>query len=173
MTMYRSINPLALLLALPVATCAVTACNEQTLRDGGTYAMKIADQPFTLQISCSDPTRARGLGGVTRIPDDGGMLFIFPDAKVRQFYMKDCLVDMDIMFLDPLGYVTATYTMTAEPLQQAGESETAYINRLRRYQSLTPAQYAIELRKGRLAELGIKTRQKIPLDTAALRVIAK
>jgi hypothetical protein len=41
------------------------------------------------------------------------------------------------------------------------------------YESLSPAQFAIELRKGRAAELGIKTRQKLPLDIPALRAVAK
>jgi uncharacterized membrane protein (UPF0127 family) len=32
-----------------------------------------------------------------------------------------------------------------------------------------PAQYAIELRAGRAAELGLRTSQKVTLDTAALK----
>jgi uncharacterized membrane protein (UPF0127 family) len=101
------------------------------------------------------------------------MIFIFPSAATRNFYMKDCVVDMDIMFLDSLGYVTATYTMPMQPAQKPGESDADYDRRLPRYSSLSPAQYAIELRKGRMAELGIKTREKIPLELDKLRPAAK
>lgn len=161
----------ALLAAAVVAT--LPSCTEEVIKDGGTYSMQIAGKPFNLKVSSSDPTRMRGLGGVDKIADDGGMIFIFPDSKERKFYMKDCVVDMDIMFLDSLGYVTATYTMPMQPARKPDETETAYDLRLPRYSSLTPAQYAIELRKGRIAELGIKTREKIPLDLAKLRPAAK
>jgi uncharacterized membrane protein (UPF0127 family) len=59
--------------------------------------------------------------------------------------------------------------MTKQPLRGADESQTTYEGRLKRYSSVTPAQYAIELRAGRANELKIKTSQKLPIDTAALK----
>jgi uncharacterized membrane protein (UPF0127 family) len=83
--------------------------------------------------------------------------------------MKDCVIDMDIVYLDPLGYVTAMHTMTKQPPKGADESQIAYEQRLVRYSSVSPAQYVIELRAGRAKELGIKTSQKIALDAPALK----
>lgn len=160
--------PRFLTAALPVAIlCA--ACDPAGTKDGGTWATTIGGKPFALTVSASDATRTRGLSGVASIADDGGMVFVFPDAQMRGFWMVDCIVDMDIVYLDPLGYVTAIHTMRKEAPQRQGESRGAYEARLPRYSSVLPAQYAIELRAGRAAELGLRTSQKVTLDTAALK----
>ena len=30
---------------------------------------------------------------------DGGMIFLFPEVSERSFWMKDCLIDLDIIFI--------------------------------------------------------------------------
>lgn len=160
--------PRFLIASLPVAFACV-ACEPGGLQDGGTWTTTIAGKPFALKVSASDATRQRGLSGVADIPVDGGMVFVFPNADMRGFWMVDCLVDMDIVYLDPLGYVTAIYTMRKEPPQRQGEPRGAYEARLPRYSSVRPAQFAIELRAGRAAELGLRTSQKVPVDAEALK----
>lgn len=157
------------LTATLTAAIACVACDSSGLQDGGTWGATLAGKAFRLQVSASDATRTRGLSGVPAIADDGGMVFVFPDSQMRGFWMVDCLVDMDIVYLDPLGYVTAIHTMRKEAPQRAGEPRAAYEARLPRYSSVRPAQYAIELRAGRAAELGIKTSQKVPLETEKLK----
>lgn len=161
-------HPRFTILAIATAV-ACAACDSSALKDGGTWDTTIAGAPFHLTVSSSDPTRQRGLGAVADIPKDGGMVFVFPDSAMRGFWMKDCITDMDIIYLDPMGFVTAIHTMTKQPLRGADESQTTYEARLKRYSSVTPAQYAIELRAGRANELKIKTSQKLPIDAAALK----
>jgi uncharacterized membrane protein (UPF0127 family) len=161
-------HPRFTILAIATAV-ACAACDSSALKDGGTWDTTIAGAPFHLTVSSSDPTRQRGLGAVADIPKDGGMVFVFPDSAMRGFWMKDCITDMDIIYLDPMGFVTAIHTMTKQPLRGADESQTTYEGRLKRYSSVTPAQYAIELRAGRANELKIKTSQKLPIDAAALK----
>jgi len=161
-------HPRFTVLALATAA-ACAACDSSALKDGGTWDTTIAGAPFHLTVRSSDPTRQRGLGAVADIPKDGGMVFVFPDSAMRGFWMKDCITDMDIIYLDPMGFVTAIHTMTKQPLRGADESQTTYEGRLKRYSSVTPAQYAIELRAGRANELKIKTSQKLPIDAAALK----
>lgn len=161
----------ACLLTLTVLLCValLPGCGSSSVKDGGEWRTTINNQPFTLKVSASDPTRQRGLGGVTDIPADGGMVFVFPDSQERRFYMKDCVTNMDIVFLDSLGYITAIYTMQQEPLQGPSESAAQYDARLRRYSSLSKAQFVLELREGRAKELGLKTQQKLPLDFETLK----
>ena len=161
-------HPRFTILAIATAV-ACAACDSSALKDGGTWDTTIAGAPFHLTVSSSDPTRQRGLGAVADIPKDGGMVFVFPDSAMRGFWMKDCVTAMDIIYLDPMGYVTAIHTMSKQPLRGADESQTTYEARLKRYSSVTPAQYAIELRAGRANELKIKTSQKLPIDAAALK----
>jgi uncharacterized membrane protein (UPF0127 family) len=163
----RAVTALAALAAAFLAAC------DDRVADRGTYVATIAGQRFSLTVSASDATRQRGLGGVADIPADGGMIFVFPDCRMRGFWMKDCVTDMDIVYLDALGYVTATHTMRMEPPRRPGEDPLAYEARLPRYSSVMPSQFVIELRKGRVAELGLGTQQKIELDREALTAAAR
>lgn len=51
--------------------------------------------------------RERGLSGRTDIPDDYGMLFVFPKSDYYGFWMKDMLVPLDIFWLDAQGQVVS------------------------------------------------------------------
>jgi hypothetical protein len=154
-------------------TCAMlacvllpTACGCQT---GETEKVTIGGQEFELEVVTTEEAIQRGLGGRTSIPHDGGMLFVFPNAQVRRFWMKDCLIDMDIMFLSALGRITAIHEMTAEPPRDENETEEAYELRLKGYTSLVTAQYAIELEHGRIAALGLKQGQKVAIPIECLK----
>ena len=130
-------------------------------------------EPFELELANDDASRAYGLMGRTEIPPYGGMLFIFPDADIRSFWMGDCLVDIDIIFLDPQGRVTATHQMRAEPPRRAHETNDAYRSRLAEYSSVHPAQFAIELAAGTLKELNLEVEDKIALDLRRLKALAR
>ncbi len=110
--------------------------------------------------------------GRTEIASDGGMLFIFSTTQLRQFWMGYCLVDIDIMFLDPNGRVTATHTMKAEDPRKEEESESDYSARLANYPSVYATLFAIELRAGSIERLGVKVDDKIELDLGRLKAMA-
>ena len=111
--------------------------------------------------------------GVTSIDPAGGMLFVFPKSEVRSFWMKNCVIDMDIVFVDGQGRVTAIHTMVVEPPQLADESDLAYQRRLTPYSSRYPSQFAIELRAGTAERLGIGFDDRIDLDVERLRALAE
>lgn len=142
------------------------ACGCET---GPTQQITIKGQPFVLDVASTDAAIQKGLGGRESIPENGGMIFVFPDAQQRRFYMKDCLVDIDILFLDPLGRITAIHTMTTEPLRAPEETQVLYEQRLARYPSTFPAQYAIELKAGRIAQLGLKQGDKLDIPSDCLK----
>jgi hypothetical protein len=122
----------------------------------------------------ADPASTEmGLMHRASIPDDGGMLFIFPAAERRSFWMGHCLVDIDIIFLDPRGRVTATHRMKAESPQREGESDAAYDARMPRYPSVRPAQFAIELKAGSLDRLDVGVDDRIDLDLQRLKARAQ
>jgi uncharacterized membrane protein (UPF0127 family) len=108
----------------------------------------------------------------TEVPADGGMLFVFPESEVRSFWMGNCLVDIDVIFLDPRGRVTAVHRMKAQPPRRADESEADYDRRMPRYWSAYPAQFAIELKAGTLDRLGVKVEDRIDLDLDRLKRLA-
>lgn len=164
--------------ASALALGAAPSC-EQTqppaAKDGALPVEKltVAGTTFTVKLALDDASRQRGLGGVAELKPDEGMLFVFPDAQQRFFWMKDCLIDLDIAFIDPFGFVTATHTMRKEEPRRADEPVSAYEARLVRYRSLSPSQFALELAPGTFERLGIKRGSKLELDLPRLKAAAK
>ncbi len=130
--------------------------------------VQLGGESFTLELATDPGSRARGLMFRDSIAADGGMLFVFPDSRPRGFWMKNCLVDMDIIFLDAGGRVVRTLEMFAEPLQRQDESLSDYHRRLPSYRSVEPAQFAIELRHGTVPRLGIAAGDRLLDDPEAL-----
>jgi uncharacterized membrane protein (UPF0127 family) len=145
--------------------------------DGGaaptSAKVKAGGTEFTVKLAMDNASREKGLGGVTSLAPDEGMLFVFTDSLPRNFWMVDCVMDIDIAFVDPFGFVTAVHTMPKEPLQADGEGRDAYFGRLKRYPSLAPAQFAFEVAPGRLAELGVKRGVRLEFDRDTLKKHAK
>ena len=160
-------------LALGLMLLVSSACSRELPSDGATETVTLAGRPFSLKVSISNDSRTRGLGGVRELAPDEGMLFVFPDAAPRGFWMYDCLMNIDIAFIDPLGHVTAIHTMPMEPQRGEEESIVEYEARLPRYRSGFPAQYAIELAPGMFDELGISRGDRLGLDINRMKAIAE
>ena len=162
----RRILTAALLLVVALAN----ACSD----DGPEREPLVIDgRTFELDYAVDVETRTRGLGGVAEIPEDGGMIFVFPDPEIQAFWMYDCLVDIDIIYLDARGTITAMHRMKAEPPRGPDESDRDYEARLPRYPSGYPAQFAIEVRSGWLDRLDVSVDDRIELDLDRLKVMAR
>lgn len=169
-----NMRPLSSVLLVLIAL-TLAGCSRSPAPNSETVAIK--GETFTLELALDEAARARGLKGRSSIPDHGGMLFVFPDSKVavQSFWMHECLVDIDIIYLDRRGTVTAVHRMKAQPLRQPDESEADYQERMRTagYSSSYPAQFAIELKAGTLDRLGVRADDRIELDTARLKDMAR
>ena len=121
-----------------------------------------------LELAATDPSRSRGLGGRTMVPRGTGMLFVHPDDAPRRYWMKDCVVDIDIAYLDRDGVVVAIHRMAAEPPRGDTERLAAYHARLPRYPSRRAARYALELAAGEMSRLDIRVGRGIGLPIRAI-----
>lgn len=153
---------------------------------GDVQSVKIGGKWFHLEIAATDAVRMKGLGQRDHIDADGGMLFVFKD-QIRPsagFVMRDCPIDIDIIYLNPDGHVVSKYEMKAEKPRNpdgsdgktgefGGPSDSPeskhYEERLKKYDSRFPMQYAIELKGGTLPGLSIKEGDKIDLPYADLK----
>jgi len=160
------------LILATIICCVATGC-ESLRGDPEAVVVEIGDERFTVDVANDDARRIQGLKGVTAISPDGGMIFIFPNNQIRSFWMADCLVDMDVIFLDPQGRVTALHTMKVEPPPRTDESRSTYESRLPLYSSTYPAQFAIEFRAGTVQRLGLDVNSKVPLDLTRLKAVAR
>ena len=140
--------------------CSVTATAGAT--DKVIVFLNISGHSLTAEVAHTPMSRAKGLMHRDSLDENSGMLFVFPRPRRLDFVMRRCRVPIDLVFLDPGGRVVATHAMTVEPPQTAE-------NQLRRYTSGYPAQFAIELQGGTLAQLNLTTGMKVQLPTDDLK----
>src|SRR3989344_4976196 len=60
-----------------------------------------------IEYATTESVRERGLGGRASIPDNYGMLFVFPKEDSYGFWMKDMLAPIDIFWLNDKGQVVS------------------------------------------------------------------
>ncbi|MCH7848771.1 MAG: DUF192 domain-containing protein [Planctomycetes bacterium] len=131
----------------------------------------IGEHTFKLEVAANTKTRAKGLMGREKIDEHGGMIFIYKRAQMQSFWMKNCLVDIDLLYLDGRGRIVSMHKMKKEPPRGENESVVDYERRLKRYPSRRPAQFIIELKPGSIDRLKPKVGQTIELDLPRLRQI--
>jgi len=157
LTPFRSLRAYAALLVLALV---FTGCASDDI--GGVQRVEIGGEVFELELALTHATRFRGLSGREHIAPDGGMLFVFPREAERAFVMRECLVPIDILFLDPRGRVLNTHAMQVEP---AGTPES----QLKRYASKGKSSLVIELAGGTVDRLGVEAGNTIALPTLELK----
>lgn len=149
------------------------------VREDGTKVryekVKIRETTYKLEVADDPAKRLKGLSGRAAIPKTGGMIFVFKRPALQQFVMRDCLVDIDIIFVDRAGRITDLHAMKVEPPQGEDETDAQYERRLKRYSSRFPAQVVIELKGGTLAKLDppLKRGDKLEVDVRRLGLTAK
>jgi len=128
---------------------------------GDVTPVRLGGERFHLELALDPDSRFKGLSGRRTMAEDRGMLFVFPDERVRSFVMRDCWFPIDVIFLDAAGRVVKVHTMSVEPMDRRFEERL-----LTRYSSEYAVVAAIELHGGEAARLGLTpgTRVELPLE---------
>lgn len=113
-----------------------------------------AKATVNLEIAETPTAIMRGLMGRTSLPANQGMLFIFKEESEHKFWMKNCLMDIDVAFVDEdLEIVTIKEMKKPAPGTPEDELEL-YSSRLR-------VKYAVEMEGGWFAKNNIKTGDRL------------
>jgi len=96
-----------------------------------------------IQVADTPQERAQGLMRVKKLDEAEGMLFIYPDADLRAFWMRNTYVSLDILFL-------------SEDRRVINIAEGARVLSDTRYYSEKPAQYVVEVIAGFCEAHGIR-----------------
>lgn len=120
-----------------------------TLACAGTPTIPVQVEGQTLSVEVADDPTERQVGLMYRdsLGADRGMLFVYPDAQPRSFWMKDTRVPLSIAYLDASGVVVHVADMT--PLVTTPVP------------SGSPAMYALEVNQGWFAAHSVTIGSKV------------
>jgi uncharacterized membrane protein (UPF0127 family) len=88
------------------------------------------------------------------IADDQGMLFVFSDERVRGFWMRNTITPLDIAFARFDGTIVKIWQMPALTWQT--------------FSSVEPALFALEVKQGTFARLGVQEGDRLAVPDQAL-----
>ena len=119
--------------------------------------LNVAGKTVFVEIADTEELRERGLMFRQNLPDNHGMLFVFPDSRALSFWMKDTLIPLSIGFYDKNKKLFDTKEMT--PAIMGAVMPTIYA-------SNGEAMYALEMPKGWFAKNKVKVGSKFSFSSS-------
>jgi uncharacterized membrane protein (UPF0127 family) len=89
--------------------------------------VEINNKQYKCKVAESNEDRIKGLQGVKEMPKDEGMLFVFDKPDTVDFWMKDTLIPLDIIFIDENCEVLSIYKGQPENENMAEEDNVKYV----------------------------------------------
>jgi uncharacterized protein len=115
--------------------------------------LKIDKHSLKAELANDNNTRMVGLMNRFSLKPDQGMLFVFPNSSMIGMWMKNTYIPLSVAFIDDKGVILNIEDMQPQSLET--------------HATVSPALYALEMKKGWFAERGIKAGAKIQgLDKA-------
>ncbi len=118
--------------------------------------IKIGGETLSVEIAATPDAREKGLMYRKELAPNTGMLFVYPDEKIRHFYMKNTYIPLDIAFIDKTGVIV--------DMQQMNPLDETIIR------SKEKARYALEANRGFFRRIGVEVGDKMaftgPVPTA-------
>jgi uncharacterized membrane protein (UPF0127 family) len=128
-----------------------------------TSTVTIAKHIFRVWVAAENDPEHPGVvqEGLMHVPsselaDDQGMLFVFPDEQLRGFWMKNTIAPLDIAFARMNGTIVKIWQMPPLTLQT--------------FSSVEPAMFALEVKQGTFARLGIQEGQRLEIPPELLNL---
>lgn len=103
---------MTLVLDLVLATMILAGCGGSPVAQSGTATAPVTGSSgprvvlpdgssIAVEVVADPESRARGLMYRPSLAENRGMLFLFPAPDVHSFWMKDTLIPLDMIWLDP------------------------------------------------------------------------
>lgn len=118
------------------------ACGDAVSESGlPLVTLELAGARIEAELADRPEVRRRGLMHREQLAEDGGMVFVFPDERVRGFWMRNTTLPLSIAFADAAGRIV--HIADLEPLSERNVS------------SREPALYALEMNRGWFRTRGV------------------
>ncbi|MBR4682301.1 MAG: DUF192 domain-containing protein [Elusimicrobiaceae bacterium] len=131
-----------------LAACTQETTVSITLPDGFKVSAALADTP---------EKHARGLMFVKHLPENEGMLFVFDNEEPLSFWMKNTLIDLDMVFIGADKRVTSVAAEVPHSYTYTPDSEVAFADGYGKYVLEIPSKSAAQhgLKPGTLLEFSV------------------
>lgn len=124
--------------------------------------VELNGQRYQVELAMDEPSRVRGLMFRDQLPEQQGMLFVFPTQERQAFWMKNTRIPLDIIYFDA-SLALVSVAANASPCK-TGPCPA--------YPSKGPARFVLELNAGHAQRLGLKPGDKLELSPDLLKQIA-
>ena len=104
------------------------------------------------EVAATEEMTTRGLMWRTQLPDGKGMLFIFPDEKVRSFWMRNTLIPLDMIFISQAKRIVG---IVAQAAPRTLTSRSVGV----------PSKYVLEVPGGWSEKSGIESGSQVEIET--------
>ena len=104
-----------------------------------------------VEVADDPAERERGLMYRTSMPEEQGMLFSWPDERVRSFWMRNTCIPLDMLFIDSDGFVL-------------GILEQVPVMNERSRSIPCPAAHVLEVNAGYCRSHGVKPGQRVAFE---------
>lgn len=141
------------LLPIVILLLPLWACNSSILPTVTLHSSQGTPIPVSVEIVATPEKRSFGLMYRRDLPEDHGMLFLFPHEKPLSFWMKNTPLSLDIIFINS-AHTIVNITANAKPFSEAPLS------------SSLPAQFVLEVNAGFCQRHDIKIGSQAKLPNA-------
>lgn len=122
---------------------------------GGTVAFR--QTTFLAEVAATEQEKAKGLMYRQSLAKDRCMFFVYGEDGHHSIWMKNCLIALDVAWIDAEGRVveTAEHVPPCSPMR--GDDCPTYGGKV-------PSRYFIEFQSGTLKRLGLKKGERLGWD---------
>ena len=124
-----------------------------------------SSQKLKIRLALTEEEKAQGLSRVKSLPENEGMIFVYSEPQVLNFWMKDCYISLDMLWLDSDG----TIKQIAENVPPAPPGTPTHLIPTRSGYG----QYVLELAGGASEKLRLKSGMKLTFEEDLMPLLSQ
>lgn len=127
------------------------------LMAGGAGKVQVKGKTFSAEIAATPEEQQQGLMYRKTLEADRCMVFLYDRDFEHKIWMKNCLISLDVAWLDQEGKVVETYEKAPPCSPLMGDNCPTYGGNL-------PSRYFIEFPVGTFKHIGLKKGDKVTFE---------